>query len=127
MPVERNDIAAVGRARYSELRSALEASHWGRMFVMDVNTGDYEIDDDYLTATLRLRERNPGAITWGERIGYPPPYRMSSRGQSSSRMTGGRASSTRTSDGTALPEARVNINIAGIPLRPLCPSGPRRP
>ena len=64
---------------YRELRSELEASHWGRMVVIDVNTGDYEIDDDDLTATLKLRKRNPGAITWGERVGYPAPYRMSSR------------------------------------------------
>ena len=48
------------------------------MVVIDVNTGDYEIDDD-LTATLRLCVRDPGAITWGERVGYPAPYRMSSR------------------------------------------------
>ena len=78
MVVKRKDVAAVGRAMYRELRSELEASHWGRMVVIDVNTGDYEIDDD-LTATLKLRKRNPGAITWGERVGYPAPYRMSSR------------------------------------------------
>ena len=27
------------------------------MFVIDVNTGDYEIDDDDPTTTLRLRDR----------------------------------------------------------------------
>ena len=79
MVVERTDIAPIGRAMYGVLRTDLESSHWGRMVVIDVNTGDYEIDDDDLTATLRLRERNPGAITWGERVGYPAPYRMSSR------------------------------------------------
>ena len=79
MVVEKKDIASVGRAMYGEMRSQLETSHRGRMVVIDVNTGDYEIDDDDLTATMRLRERNPGAITWGERVGYPAPYCMSSR------------------------------------------------
>ena len=57
MAVERKDIASVGRAMYRELRSELEANHWGRMVVIDVNTGDYEVGDDDLTATLRLRGR----------------------------------------------------------------------
>lgn len=48
------------------------------MVVIDVNTGDHETDDD-LTATFSLHERNPGPITWGERVGYPAPHRMSSR------------------------------------------------
>ena len=74
MNAEKKGIAAVGRTMYQELQS----SHWGRMVVIDIDTGDYEIDDD-LTATLRLRKRNPGATTWGERVGYPAPYRMSSR------------------------------------------------
>ena len=78
MVVEKKDIASVGRAMYDKLRTRMEADHWGRMVVIDVNTGDYEIDDD-VTATLRLCELNPGTITWGERVGYPAPYRMSSR------------------------------------------------
>ena len=77
MAVERQDIATVGRALYEGLRSEMEASHWGRMVVLDVNTGDYEVADDDLTATLRLKERNPDAVTWGERVGHPAPYRMS--------------------------------------------------
>ena len=79
MAIEKMDLASVGRARYGKLRTRMEADHWGRMVVIGVNTGDYEIDDDDLTTTLRLRERNPGAITWGERVGYPAPFLMSSR------------------------------------------------
>ena len=78
MVVEKEDIAQVGRAIYGRLRFQLEVGHWGRMVVIDVNTGDHETDDD-LTATFSLHERNPGPITWGERVGYPAPYRMSSR------------------------------------------------
>lgn len=77
MAVEKQDIATIGRSMYEGLRSEMETSHWGRVVVLDVNTGDYEIADDDLTATLRLKERNPEAVTWGERVGYPAPYRMS--------------------------------------------------
>ena len=82
MVVEKRDIATVGKAMYEELRADMEANHWGRMVVIDVNTGEYEVADDDLTATLRLMERAPGAMTsgamtWGELVGHPAPYRMS--------------------------------------------------
>ena len=77
MVVEKRDIATVGKAMYEELRADMEANHWGRMVVIDVNTGEYEVGDDDLTATLRLMERVPGAMTWGELVGHPAPYRMS--------------------------------------------------
>ena len=79
MAVERRDIAAVGRAMYEELRPELEASHWGRMVVIDVDTGDYEVGDDDVITTLRLLEQNPEAVTRGERVGYPAPYHASRR------------------------------------------------
>ena len=62
MVVEKRDIATVGKAMYEELCADMEANHWGRMVVIDVNTGEYEVDDD-LTATLRLMERVPSAMT----------------------------------------------------------------
>ena len=79
MAVEREDIATVGRAMYAELREELEATHWGKMVVIDVNSGDYEIGDDDLTTTMRLFERRPDALTWGELVGYPAPYFIRNR------------------------------------------------
>ena len=79
MTIQVEDIERVGRAMYKELRSEMEANHWGRMVVIDVNTGDYEIADDDLTATMRLMEKNPDALTWGERVGYPAPYSITQR------------------------------------------------
>jgi hypothetical protein len=61
---------------YEKMRAEMEASHRGKMVVIDVNTGDYEIADDDLTATMRLFERRPNAMTWGELVGYPAPYQM---------------------------------------------------
>ena len=48
MAVKREDIATVGRAMYAEIREEMEANHWGKMVVIDVNSGDYEIGDDDL-------------------------------------------------------------------------------
>ena len=79
MAVKREDIATVGRAMYAEIREEMEANHWGKMVVIDVNSGDYEIGDDDLSATLRLFERRPDALTWGELVGYPAPYTIRNR------------------------------------------------
>lgn len=79
MAVKKNEIATVGKAMYERIRPDLEGKHWGRMVVIDVNTGDYEIADDDLTATERLFQRRPDALTWGELIGFPAPYSISDR------------------------------------------------
>ena len=76
MAVAKADIAPLGKGMYARLRPQLEAKHWGKMVVIDVNSGDYEIADDDLTATLRLFERRPEALTWGERVGCRAPYFM---------------------------------------------------
>ena len=74
MSVKDKYVAEVGEAMYEKIRAEMEANHWGKMVVIDVNTGDYEIADDDLTAMMRLFERRPNAITWGELVGYPAPY-----------------------------------------------------
>ena len=76
MSVKSKHVAAVGEAMYAKIRPEMEANYWGKMVVIDVNTGDYEIADDDLTATMRLFERRPNAITWGELVGYAAPYYM---------------------------------------------------
>ena len=79
MAVERDDIATVGQAMYEQMRAEMEATQWGRVVVIDVNSGDYEIADDDLTATLRMFERRPNALTWGELVGSPAIYYMPQR------------------------------------------------
>ena len=70
------DAAAVGKEIYERLRERLEAEEWGRVVVIDVKSGDYEIAENHLTAALRLRERRPGAYTWAERVGHPTVIRL---------------------------------------------------
>lgn len=73
------DIAAAGRSLYEEICGQLKETHKGKMFVVDVKSHDYEIGDNDLTATLRIIERRPNALTWGERVGYSAPYCMGGR------------------------------------------------
>ena len=79
MTTKREDIASIGRSMYDAMRAEMEANEWGRMVVIDVNSGDYEVADDDATALFRLLERHPNALTWGELVGYPTPYVMGSR------------------------------------------------
>ena len=64
---------------YEQIRGELEETHKGKVVVIDVSSGDYEIGDDDLDATMRLFERRPNAITWGERVGYPAMYTIRDR------------------------------------------------
>ena len=73
------DIAAIGRAMYEEIRGELEKTHKGKVVVIDVKSGDYEIGDDDLETTLRMFERRPSALTWGERVGYSAMYTFGER------------------------------------------------
>ena len=48
----------------------------GKFVAIDVETGDYEIDEDDYAAVARLRSRKPAADIWLMRAGYPTTYRM---------------------------------------------------
>ncbi len=48
----------------------------GKFVVIDVETGDYEIDKKDIVASRRLRERHPGILTYAVRVGFPTAYRM---------------------------------------------------
>jgi hypothetical protein len=74
-----NGLAEAGRAVYERIIAELDDSSRGKIVIIDIESGDYEIGDSDLEATLRLLERRPTAITWGERVGSPAPYVMRER------------------------------------------------
>ena len=67
-------IAARGEEIYKQYREELESQQKGRFFVVDVETENYEIADEDLEATKRLLAKNPKAMTYGVRIGYPATH-----------------------------------------------------
>jgi hypothetical protein len=63
-------IAALGREIYEkQLRQQLEPDNVGKYLVIDVETGEYEMDEDGERASLRAREKRPGSARYGMRIG----------------------------------------------------------
>ena len=56
-----------------KIRPKLGPEHKGKVVVIDVKSGDYEIADRHMTAALRLRKRRPSAFTWEEWVDVPPP------------------------------------------------------
>lgn len=71
------DITARGQALYEHaIRQHVEPQHTGKFLVLDVDTGDYEIDADDLHASDRLLERAPNALLFGIRIGSATAYKI---------------------------------------------------
>ena len=72
---EPGEITALGDAIYHEqLRSQIGPMEKGTFVVIDVDTGDYEIDVRDATATRRLLKRKPDAVTYGVRVGHRAAY-----------------------------------------------------
>ena len=69
-------IESRGREIYERpLRPALEtAENRGKIIIIDVKSGDYEIAEEGLTAGRRLQARHPDAAMLCLRIGYNAVY-----------------------------------------------------
>jgi hypothetical protein len=66
------EIVRRGEELYeSGIRAKVEQGNTGKILVIDIETGDYEIDDDHLQATRRALAKHPGAALYSLRIGYP--------------------------------------------------------
>jgi hypothetical protein len=70
------EIGRRGQEIYEKkLRARVETEeNIGKIISIDVETGDYEIDDDLIKAGDRLLARHPGAPLYGARIGYDAVY-----------------------------------------------------
>ena len=70
------EIKALGESIYKEhLQSQIGPVNKGTFVVIDIETGDYEIDARDAAATRRLLERRPDAVTYGVRVGHRAAYR----------------------------------------------------
>lgn len=79
MPDEKHaaeEIESRGTAIYeNNIRRLVEPDEMGKFVVIDVYSGDYEIDERDGATTGRLMKRRPGAMTWAVRVGYSAAYR----------------------------------------------------
>ena len=49
----------------------VEKGNFGKYLSIDLDTGEYEMDDDPIQADRRLKERRPNAEMLTERVGFP--------------------------------------------------------
>lgn len=75
MPVPRyspEEFARRGREWYEkEIRQNVESGNEGKAVIIDIETGDYEMDQDSLAATHRFLAKKPDAQLYAIRVGYP--------------------------------------------------------
>ena len=65
MAVQRS-AASAGRAIYNKtIRDKVESTEKGKVVVIDVNSGDWEIDSDDATALFRLLKTTSGCVHVG--------------------------------------------------------------
>ena len=69
------EIGARGEEIYqTQIRDKVDPKYKGMFLVLDIETGAYEIANEDLEATKRLLAKNPKAMTYGVRIGYPATH-----------------------------------------------------
>jgi hypothetical protein len=59
-----------------DIRDMVMPQHKGKFLVLDITSGDYEIDEDDLKAEDALRARRPDGIFYIIRIGYTTAYTL---------------------------------------------------
>lgn len=76
MKYSGEEIGRRGQEIYEQrLRALVETEdNVGKIISIDVESGDYEIADDLLSAGRRLQQRHPDALMYGKRIGYNAVY-----------------------------------------------------
>lgn len=70
--LSREEVAKRARQWYeNSIRQQVEVEgNIGKMVLIDVESGDYEVDDNGLKAAHKLSAKNPNARLFGIRIGY---------------------------------------------------------
>jgi hypothetical protein len=62
-----------------QVRPQVEAGNRGKIVVIDIDSGAFEVAEDTLTAANRLLSRFPDAQIWFVRIGYRGVHRFGPR------------------------------------------------
>lgn len=77
MQLSRSEIAERGEEIFAQqIRANLPADAVGKFVVLDIDSGEYEIDADDLAASNRLLARQPHAVLYGLKIGSSAAYRL---------------------------------------------------
>ena len=73
--VNPTDLMKMGQAMYrKDILPRMTDEDRGMMVVMDIASGDYEMDIRAADAGSRLKNRRPDAVLHIERVGAPAPF-----------------------------------------------------
>ena len=61
------------------IRRAVESGNIGKFLVLDIETGDYEIDENEIAAFDRAETKNPDGARYLIRIGFRSAHRLGGR------------------------------------------------
>jgi hypothetical protein len=76
----KEELARRGQQLYeSGIRQQVEVGNEGKIVAIDIETGDFEVDETVMGATDRLFERQPDAQPWTIRVGHSAVYHFGSR------------------------------------------------
>ena len=71
------ELARLGSEVFERrVRPMLRPEDDGKFVALDVQSGDYEVDEDDYAAVSRLRASNPAAEARLSRVGQPTAYKM---------------------------------------------------
>ena len=77
MKYSPEEVTSRGEEIYErQVRQNVQAGNKGKFVVIDIETGNYDVDADDLQATKRLLTKRPAAVLYGVRIGYPTAYTL---------------------------------------------------
>ncbi|MEH2133932.1 MAG: hypothetical protein V7K86_25635 [Nostoc sp.] len=70
------EVARRGKELYQRsIRAKVETQeNIGKIISINIETGNYEIGDDLVETSIRLRSKQTDAALWGERIGFDAVY-----------------------------------------------------
>jgi hypothetical protein len=72
-----DEIGRIGMEIYRrDIRDKVMPQHKGKFLFLDIESGDYEIDDDDSRAEEILRARRPDGVLLGLRVGYKSAYTL---------------------------------------------------
>lgn len=75
----KEEFARLGDDIYNKLRQQIEKNNFGKIVAIDIQTGEFEIAQDTMTATKKLYDKLPDAQPWVVRIGYRAVHRFGAR------------------------------------------------
>ncbi len=73
--METAEVGRLGDEIYErDIRGLVEPKYVGKFLVLDVLSGDYEIDDDDFEASRRSEAKHPDGVRYLIRIGYDAAF-----------------------------------------------------